>query len=81
MLSYLYNELKWHGLANRKDIFNIVQKEEKLKNMDMVMYETAEEIGRLNSIKMQLEMDTREQMKRINHYDSVLMAKYKKAIC
>jgi hypothetical protein len=37
-LEHLYIELKWHGLANSKDISNIMQKEEKLKNMDRVLF-------------------------------------------
>ena len=38
-------------------MFNIVQHEDKLKNMDKVLYETAGEIGRLNSLKMEIEGD------------------------
>ncbi len=80
MLSYLYHELKWHELAHRKDIFNIAQKEEKLKNLDKVIYESADEVGRLNSIKMQLERDVEGQINRIDHYDSVLIKKYQASI-
>lgn len=75
-LVYLYNELKWHGLANRKDIFNIVQQEEKLKSLDKVVFDTYGEIGRLNSLKMELEGDVDGLMKSIDHYDSVLMDKH-----
>jgi hypothetical protein len=67
-------------LANRDDIFNFVQYGEKHKSLDKVVYETAVEIGRLNSIKMQLEGDVEDQMKRIEHYDSVLMDRYQEDI-
>ncbi len=73
LLERLYRELKWHGLANRNDICNIVQQEEKLKNLDKVMYESAGEIGQLNSIKMKLEKEVEERMKRIDRYDYVIM--------
>jgi hypothetical protein len=35
-LVYLNNQLEWYGLANRKDIYNIVQYREKLKSFDKV---------------------------------------------
>ena len=79
-LGYLYNELKWHGLANRKDIFNIVQQEEKLKSLDKVVFDTYGEIGRLSSLKMELEGDIEGLMKSIDHYDSLLMEKHLESI-
>jgi hypothetical protein len=80
LLERLYRELKWHGLANREDIFNILEHEEKLKNLDKVLYETAGELGRLNSIKMQLEKDIEERMKMIDNYDSILFEKGQETI-
>jgi hypothetical protein len=56
-IEHLYRELKLHGLDNKYDISNILQKEENLKNLDKDLYETAEEIGRLNSLKMQLKKE------------------------
>jgi hypothetical protein len=75
LLEWLYNKLKWHGLANREDIFNILEHEEKLKNLDKVLYETATEIGRLNAIKIQVEKDIELKMNMINHCDSVMVEK------
>ncbi len=80
-LVYLYKQLEWYGLANRKDIISIAQKEEKLKNMDKVVFDTYGEIGRLNSIKMELEGTIEGQMKMMDHYDSVLMEKYNESMC
>jgi hypothetical protein len=76
LIERLYRELKWHGLANREDIFNILQQEEKIKNLDKVLYETAGELGRLNSIKMQLDKDIEERMKMMDNYDSVMVERY-----
>lgn len=39
----------------------------------MVLFETAGEIGRLNSIKTNLEKDIEERMKLIGVYDSMMM--------
>jgi len=72
-LAYLYNELKWHGLANRKDIYNIVQHSEKLKSLDKVVFDAYGEIGRLDSTKLNLEAEVKELQKKIDHYDSMLL--------
>ncbi len=72
ILARLYRELKWHGLANPHDMSNILQQEEKLKNLDKVMYETADEIDRLNSIKTQLEKEVEARIEMIGYLDSVL---------
>ncbi len=72
LLARLYRELKWHGLANPHDMSNILQQEEKLKNLDKVMYETADEIDRLNSIKTQLEKEVEARIEMIGYLDSVL---------
>ena len=71
-LAWLYNNLKRYGLANKKDIHNILQQEDKLKNLDKELYETAEEIGRLNSLKMQLKNEVAELMEMVGHIKSVM---------
>ena len=73
LLECLYKELKRYGLANKEDIYNIFQQIENLKNLDKVLYETADEIGRLNSIKTQLEKDIEERLKMIGVYDTMMM--------
>ena len=78
LLEHLYKELKLHGLDNKNDISNIVQKEEKLKNLDRELEETAGLIGSLNFTKTHLERDVDELRKRIDHYDSVMNEKYRK---
>jgi len=72
ILHYLYNQLKWQGLANKKDIVNIIQKEDELKNMDNILYKTAEEIGRLNSAKFKAEKEIEELIKKIDNYNAFL---------
>ncbi len=76
-LAWLYDKLKMYGLANKKDIKNILQQEDKLKNLDKELYETAEEIGRLNSLKMQLKNEVAELMEMIGHCNSVMEEKGK----
>ena len=44
------------------------------------MFDTYGEIGRLNSLKMELEGDVDGLMKSIDHYDSVLMDKHLESI-
>jgi len=77
---YLYRQLKWYGLVNRGDIFNIVQCGDELKNLDKVVFDTYGEIGRLNSLKMELEKENDKLMKGIDHYGSVMMEKYSETI-
>ncbi len=72
LLEWLYDNLKWYGLANKKDIYNILQQEDKLKNLDRELYETAGEIGRWNSLKMQLKKDVAELMEMLGHCKSVM---------
>ena len=74
-LVYLYNQLECYGLANRKDISYILQQEEKLKNLDKELYETAGEVGRLNSVKTQFEEEIKERMKILDQCDAVVMEK------
>ncbi len=75
LLEWPYNNLKWCGLVNKKDIHNILQQEEKLKNLDKELYETAGEIGWLNSLKMQLKNEVAELMEMIGHCNSVMKEK------
>jgi hypothetical protein len=75
LLEWLYNKLKWYGLANKKDIYNILNQEDKLKNLDKELYETAGEIGRLNSLKMQLKNEVSELMEMLGHCKSVMKDK------
>ncbi len=51
LIEHLYRELKLHGLDNKYDISNILQKEENLKNLDKDLYETAKETCRLTLSK------------------------------
>jgi hypothetical protein len=52
--------LKNEGLGNKKDIFNIVQLAGKLKSLNCELYQTADDIGRLNSVKFHLEKEVEE---------------------
>jgi hypothetical protein len=70
-----------YGLANKKDIHNILQQEDKLKNLDKELYETAETIGWLNSLKMQLKSEVAELMEMIGHCNSVMEEKGQGTIC
>ncbi len=76
LLVWLYDNLKRYGLANDKDIHNILQQEDKLKKLDKELYDTAEEIGRLNSLKMQLKKEITELMEMIGHCKPVMKEKY-----
>ena len=52
LIEQLYKELMLHGLDNKYDISNILKQEENLKSLDKDLYETAGEIGHLDSLKM-----------------------------
>jgi hypothetical protein len=73
LLEHLYHDLKSEGLGNKRDIFNIVKMAGKLKSLNCELYETADEIGRLNSAKFQLEGEVEELEKKVDHYDSLLI--------
>ncbi len=75
LLAWLYDKLKMYGLANKKDIHNILQQEDKLKNLDKELYETAETIGRLNSLKIHLKKEIAELMEILGHCKSVMKGK------
>jgi hypothetical protein len=49
--------------------------------LDKVLFETAGEIGQLNSIKTQLEKEVEERMKMIGVYDSIMMENGQVTIC
>ena len=53
LLVCLYNQIKWEGLATKKDIRRIIEAAVELRNLDQTLIETASDIGRLNSIKFQ----------------------------
>ena len=74
LLEHLYKELNLHGLDNRNDISNIVQQGEKLKNLDIEIYEIPGIIGSLNFTKMQLDKDIKERMEILGHFKSILLA-------
>ena len=73
LLEHLYHDLKSEGLATKQDIFNIVQMAGKLKSLNCELYETAADIGRLNSAKFQLERDVDDLTRRIDDYDAMLL--------
>ena len=41
LLEYLYNQLKWEGLATKKDIHRIIEAAGELRNLDQTLFETA----------------------------------------
>ena len=49
--------------------------EEKLKSLNCELYETAADIGRLNSAKSQLERDVDELAKRMGDYENTFFGK------
>ncbi len=57
-----------------------MQHDDGIKYLDKIKDEIYGEIGRLNSLKMELEKENDELMKGIDHYDSVLMKKYGETI-
>lgn len=68
----IYRQLRQEGLANRNDILNIVQMEGKLKSLNSELYETASDIGRLNSVKSNLEVEVKELLRWVDHYNTML---------
>jgi hypothetical protein len=73
LLVYLYRQLRHEGLANKNDILNVVQMEGKLKSLNSELYETGGDIGRLNSLKFNLERDVDELTRKIGDYDAILL--------
>jgi hypothetical protein len=57
-----------------------LQQEDKLKNLDKELYETAETIGRLNSLKIHLKKEIAELMEILGHCKSVMKEKGQGAI-
>ena len=60
LLEYLYNQIKWEGLATKRDIHRIIGAAGELRNLDQTLIETASDIGRLNFFKSNLERDVDE---------------------
>jgi hypothetical protein len=79
MLEYLYNQIKREGLATKRDIYRIIEQAGELRNLDQALIETASDIGRLNSVKFQLERDVDELTRRIDHYDALLLERSQQA--
>ena len=49
LLNYLYNQLKWDGLATKEDIHRIIGTAGELGNLDQALIETSSDVGRPNS--------------------------------
>ena len=79
LLEHLYNDLKCEGLGNKKDIHRIVEQAGKLRSLDQALIETAADIGRLNSIKFQLERDVDELTRKLDDYDAILLERSQQA--
>jgi hypothetical protein len=75
LLNYLYNQLKWEGLATKRDIHRIIGAAGELRNLDQALLETAADIGRLNHVKFDLEREVEDLQKMRNHYDAMLFEK------
>jgi hypothetical protein len=75
LLEYLYHDLKNEGIANKQDIFYIVQMAGKLKSLNCELYEVASDIGRLKSAKFQLEREIEELQKTLDHYSALVFDK------
>ena len=75
LLEHLYHDLKSEGLCTKEDIFNLVQMTGKLKSLNCELYAVADDIGRLNFVKVQLEKEVEELQKKADHYDSLLLEK------
>ena len=79
LLEHLYHDLQNEGLANKQDILNIVQSEGKIKSLNCELYETAEDIGRLNSAKFHLEREVRSCRKRLTIMMRMLLERSQQA--
>lgn len=73
MLECLYRRINLEGLATIKDIQRIIEQAGELRSLDQTLIETAGDIGRLNSVKFQLESDVEELQKKFDHYGSILL--------
>ncbi len=72
LLEYLYDQLKYEGLATKKDIHRIIEAAGELRKLDKVLIDTAGEIGRMNSIKFHLGRDVEELQKKVDHYNALV---------
>ena len=75
----LQSDLKVGGPCNQKDIHRIIEQAGELRNLDQALIETAADIGRLNSIKFQLERDVDELTRMIVDYDAILLERSRQA--
>ena len=79
LLECLYNQIKWEGLATKRDIHRIIGAAGELGNLDQTLIETAGDIGRLNFFKSNLERDVDGLTKRIGDYDAMLLERSQQA--
>jgi hypothetical protein len=79
LLNYLYNQLRWEGLATKKDIHRIIGATGELRSLDHVLIETAGDIGRLNFYKSNLEKDLDVMTRMIDEYDAMLLERSQQA--
>ena len=75
----LYSQLRWEGLTTKMDIHRIIGAAGELGNLDQALIETAEDIGRLNFVKSNLERDVDDLTKRIDEYDAMLLERSRQA--
>ena len=71
------HQIKWEGLATKRDIHRIIGAAGDPRNLDHALIETAGDIGRLNSIKFQLERDVDELTRKVGDYDAILLERSK----
>ena len=79
LLECLYSQLKWEGLATKRDIHRIIGAAVELGNLDQALIETASDIGRLNFFKSNLERDVDELTRRIDDYHAILLERSQQA--
>jgi hypothetical protein len=79
LLEHLYRQLKWEGLATKKDIHRIVGAAGELRSLDQALIETASDIGRLSFYKSNLEKDLNDLTRMIDEYDAMLLERSRQA--
>ena len=67
------------GLATKRDIHRIIGAAGELRNLDQALMETAEDIGRLNSVKFQREREVDNLTRKIDEYDAILLERSQQA--
>ena len=73
------HQIKWEGLATKRDIHRIIGAAVEHKNLDQALIETASDIGRLNFYKANLERDLEELIRMIGDYDPMLLERSQQA--